>query len=840
MAIDPPLHPAALRPSAGGAQGDAAVLADALGRLLVFAAVYPPDHVRVTSLAQPLADLIASRATDDAPCVIALVQDGLLIDDETIHATTVAVRHLRRDIELLSVYQVEFFRTITASDLIDFASKVRSTTRRETSRRTFEEPCLQGLPPSIAARFNDFGTPVFGTETEGETWCGETLDLPDVEPGAEKQDVPPEDWRRLTRLLVTELLTVIDPGEDAGTAVVAPGGAASEGEAAAGAAAENAPPDAAPAAAPEGTGPAGGGKAGKARAAGTAGTGSGKGPAVLGGAGVLSADIGGSAAGARRAAAHPFAALLSRPKQPGAPGSVDRTQDASDGTAVIPGWLGDIVGPEGLGAPGAGDAAGGPGGTATTPGSGGGGSRATRSSSRKRSGPNVPGIAPEDGYRARGSRERVRAIEEAVRRAIERAIASGGEVRSVSRIVAEARRLLPSVAPELPLDQVLDGIREALDEHLRDAFRTEGGASFDAARQPAREPVRCKLELPQLLERVAAVAKHVDTRPVARTVDGPEQLSILLHILEEERRPGVADGITRRLFSRLSRALDAEETVVMAGWIDSICSPPRPIALPDRLLPLLFDQLRRAAPACTIAVLLRALHGARPPVLRALWPHVAAELLYGLDGATEDVRDQAVVLMSEVPSDMLESETERFAALVALVRGHHSTRFLDPPRRRLAALHELILGLRDAPDLAAGIVAGYRRVPPPNSAARALVAMDTEASARTFLRRVLREERDGGESESLRRMGAGIVAAALHGLTRAGRRQDWVPEAIRAFVALRSPLAIEVVEEILYTRRFLVLREWPAACRRAALAVRTYFQVEGAAGPTRAMRGEAR
>jgi hypothetical protein len=304
----------------------------------------------------------------------------------------------------------------------------------------------------------------------------------------------------------------------------------------------------------------------------------------------------------------------------------------------------------------------------------------------------------------------------------------------------------------------------------------------------------------------------------------------------------VADGITRRLFSRLSRALDAEETAVMAGWCESICGAGRPTVLSDRLLPVLFEQLRRAAPACTIAVLLRALESKRPPVLRTLWPHLAVELLYGLEGATEQAREQAVVLMSEMPGGMLESEGERFAALVALGRGQHSSRFLDPPRRRLAALHELILGLRDAPELARMIVAGYRRTPPPHSAARALVAIGTESNARTFLRRVLSEERDGGESESLRRMGASIVAAALHGLARGERRAPWVSEAIRALGALRTPLSMEVVEEVIRSRRWLLLREWPAACRAAALAVRALFHEEGMVmlALPRAERGEAR
>jgi hypothetical protein len=263
----------------------------------------------------------------------------------------------------------------------------------------------------------------------------------------------------------------------------------------------------------------------------------------------------------------------------------------------------------------------------------------------------------------------------------------------------------------------------------------------------------------------------------------------------------------------------------------------RPVELADRLLPLLFEQLRRAAPACTIAVLLHALQAPRPPVVRTLWPHLAVELLYGLEGATEATREQALGRMEEVPSDVLRSETARFAALLSAGRGRFSTRYLSTPRRRLRSFHELLLGLPEAADLAGQIVTAYRNAPPPNSPARALVAMRSEEHAQKYLQRVLREDLDGGESQALRRMGAGIVAAALHALTRAERRAAWVPEAIRALDSLRTPYSLEVVERILRSRRWLILWEWPAACRRAAFAVRAFFRLEQVATSARTAQG---
>jgi hypothetical protein len=277
------------------------------------------------------------------------------------------------------------------------------------------------------------------------------------------------------------------------------------------------------------------------------------------------------------------------------------------------------------------------------------------------------------------------------------------------------------------------------------------------------------------------------------------------------------DGITRRLFARLSRALDAEETAVMGCWIESLCAPSRGPQLLDRLLPVLFEQMRRAAPATVLAVLLVALQRPRPGSLRALWPHLASDMLHGCEGAPEAARDQAVALLAQVEGGVLQSEMERFAALVA-GRETVSPRFLNPPRRRLSAFYEALLGLPNAMALARLVIEGYRRSPPPNSAARALVAIHADGSARTFLRRVLREELDGGETESLRRMAAGIVAASIRAVPREGRKAPWVADAVAALGALRCTLAEQIVEDILRARRFLFFRTWPSVCRRAAAA----------------------
>ena len=114
-------------------------------------------------------------------------------------------------------------------------------------------------------------------------------------------------------------------------------------------------------------------------------------------------------------------------------------------------------------------------------------------------------------------------------------------------------------------------------------------------------------------------------------------------------------------------------------------------------------------------------------------------------------------------------------------------------------------------------------MPPKGNTARALIVMSSEPNARSFLRRVLREELDGGETEPLRRMSAGMLAAALRDVPHDQRRSKWVLDAIHGLGAVRSSVAEDILDEIVETRRFVVLHDWPRACRRAAAEARRRY-----------------
>src|SRR5262245_28279262 len=88
-------------PESGWQEDSPGAIAEALGKLLVFAAVYPPEHVRVRTLLAPLTGAIARRAREDVPFTVEVVDEGLRVDDEVVLSLTAATRHLRRELELL-------------------------------------------------------------------------------------------------------------------------------------------------------------------------------------------------------------------------------------------------------------------------------------------------------------------------------------------------------------------------------------------------------------------------------------------------------------------------------------------------------------------------------------------------------------------------------------------------------------------------------------------------------------------------------------------------------------------------------------------------------------------
>jgi hypothetical protein len=425
------------------------------------------------------------------------------------------------------------------------------------------------------------------------------------------------------------------------------------------------------------------------------------------------------------------------------------------------------------------------------------------------------GNDPPDGHAPRTRAERLRAIEESVRRAIERVWLTGPSRSSAASILAEARRTLPTVAPDLPLDPILAGIRRGLDEHLRDALRGEVGATFDPAATPPPESEDYDLELPALLEQIRSFTAAAPGLKTTSESDGVETLSIHLFLLDGNRRPAVREGVERAIAHHLSRAMTPGEEAALATWMGDVAS--KGVHAVDAILPRVLEPLRRSTPAAPSAVLVAAAREAPEKPLRALWPHMAREAVFGLGGASQEVEDGLLAAFERLDSRCFALDVQRILPLLAGSRQAFSERMFSPPRPALTGLYATLLASTAPREAARLVVAGFRRRPPARSAACALVAFEPAADeARVFLCRVLREQQEGGESDGLRQVAAARVVSLLRGLDGVRRKEPWVPDAVRALGFLKSVDAVRMVEEIAHARRWMFVPIWPAPCRAAA------------------------
>lgn len=87
---------------------------------------------------------------------------------------------------------------------------------------------------------------------------------------------------------------------------------------------------------------------------------------------------------------------------------------------------------------------------------------------------------------------------------------------------------------------------------------------------------------------------------------------------------------------------------------------------------------------------------------------------------------------------------------------------------------------------------------------------------RTFLDRYFRHPVKNEMAEGLKGMAGDIITQGLNVLPQEMREQPWVAESISAMSDLQGNKSREILNQILTSKRLLMLPEWPNACRKAA------------------------
>lgn len=140
----------------GGVTDPSATAAQAIGRLLAIAAIYPAGHPRCVEIEDQV--LASSQQCGPLGLVLKVSPQGLFTPDGELSLDDVNVDRLHGALHTLAVVSLRIDATVSAEDLRQFVStlqRLRASTQRSTG---FSRPDLSGqLPDTIQVAHREFG-----------------------------------------------------------------------------------------------------------------------------------------------------------------------------------------------------------------------------------------------------------------------------------------------------------------------------------------------------------------------------------------------------------------------------------------------------------------------------------------------------------------------------------------------------------------------------------------------------------------------------------------------------------------------------------------------------------
>jgi hypothetical protein len=370
---------------------------------------------------------------------------------------------------------------------------------------------------------------------------------------------------------------------------------------------------------------------------------------------------------------------------------------------------------------------------------------------------------------------------------------------------------LPQALPGVDWRGVLDAIHQAIDVHLRDAFRGERRAEFDGATTMDLE--MSGVEQDDLVAALDEITAACPAEGHVAPADGAEALSILLHALCDPDMSAESDHVVRRLTECFAAEFGAHELRPLVGWMRRLAeSAPRDEF--DRRLAQVATTLREAG-RDVARVLVAACELPHRSLATAMWPHLAFELVTGDDDGRVPERQALTTLLATVPRTTLREESKRLRTLVGRVEPRIAKSVFFPPREELHDIYEILVETPAEAGFAAVVTAAVMRRPPSHPAAGALVALSpTDERAHLFVARLLREGK--WPSTALQGLAVDILVEALRRLPTARREDEWGESAVRALAELPCPASDAMLREVREARDMLVFRAWPLSAARAA------------------------
>jgi hypothetical protein len=416
-------------------------------------------------------------------------------------------------------------------------------------------------------------------------------------------------------------------------------------------------------------------------------------------------------------------------------------------------------------------------------------------------------------------------VEKLLLRAAKQQSVGAGDGTGGSRVPGSNLDALAAIFTALGAQAATTDTRQAIDLMVALSRRSQPAApepEVAATSAPAPTPAAAPAAAPQpsaVFDLRAALADRADKSGIAplQTAENRcELLTILLQLLTRDQKPQVQLRIQKQLRDILRTQLLPSERVVAVEGVRHLLS----LGAVDRLhgaLRIIMEALGSSEHSLPLRFLCDVCRDRPRPELVEVWPFLVNEILLTGGRRDEEVFREACEVAAMPTPEEMQGCLAVLESLEALRDRRCVRDAFAPPPSELYPVFAVLLHSPFAPFIGDQLLSGLR-FKPLSWLSEAVLPMlgRFQPKHRRLLVDILKLGVSDDVPPDMAEAAAHIIADALPTLPRANRREPWVRAAVGAIARLPVPGAGQILRDILHSRHFVVVHEWPEDSRRAA------------------------
>ncbi len=326
---------------------------------------------------------------------------------------------------------------------------------------------------------------------------------------------------------------------------------------------------------------------------------------------------------------------------------------------------------------------------------------------------------------------------------------------------------------------------------------------------------RTGISIKQLKEDLLFQAKHsLPTHLFAN--DRGEQLSILMLILGRNPPLQVMMRIQEVLRDCLSTALEPREWKIVTGGMSQLVKN-----LNDDRLHFVFimfiDFFRRSRYTSSLIFLRDVCQSLTVTEFATCWPFLINELFIQGSQTEPELFRELSAISGRLPHHYMRKKLPYLKRLDALSEKKIVSIFFSPPPPELYPLLVLLLKSSQAAYICEKLIKGLKEQAICWLDKGVIPLLDSRSlSDQRFLLELLRQKNPSNPVQGLKKKGVEIIIERLPEITVEQRKDEWVVDSIAALSHIRLRTARNLLENIIQSRRYLIIPLWPGPARAAA------------------------